>query len=278
MSLTADDFLIDDDFDTGMLLRPVVDGQLKGRGAVPRDYAEFPTAMFAPPSEIPEIPESEWSARIKEMEETKSRLSDIRDVMGPNGGPIPSLDQGNQGYCWAHSTVHACMLVRAINGQPYVPLSAYMVAAIIKKGANEGGWCGLSWEFLKEVGVCSQKLWPQGNRDYRTLDTPAVRADAAKNKVLEDWVDLTRPEWDKRLTFRQAMSCALSRHPFAIDLNWWAHSIAVLDPVEVEPGSFGFRIWNSWSDAWGAKGTSVLRGTKAIPDGAVAIRVLPGVG
>lgn len=236
----------------------------KGRGQEPRDYNEFPAEMFAPPDQMPLIPRSEWSARIREMEETRSRLSDVR-------GDIPSLDQGPNGYCWGHSTVHCVELLRARMNLPYVPLSAYSVCAPIKKGRNEGGWCGLSLRFLKDVGVAPQSVWPQGSRDLR-LDTPAARAEMANYRVTDEWADLTRPAWGDDLTFDQVMTCLLNRAPVALDFNWWGHSVCGLDPVEVEPGSFGVRIWNSWADSWGDRGTAVLRGGKAAPDGAVGLR------
>lgn len=254
------DTIIDDATDPATLFP-----RAKGRGLVPRDFAAFPEGYLAPPADIPLIPRSEWSARIKEMEATKSRLSDLR-------GAIPSLDQGQVGYCWSHSTTHCVMLLRAAMNQPYVPLSAYAVAAVIKGGRDEGGWCGLSAKFLRDVGVPSQALWPQGSRDTRR-DTPAMRANAATHKVSEDWFDLGRAVWDQQLAFAQVATLLLSRVPCAVDFNWWGHSVCALDLVETEPGAFGLRIWNSWGDTYGERGTAILAGQKAIPDGAVGLRV-----
>lgn len=255
------DLIIDDDSAADVLFPANM-----GRGLVERNFNTDPPEMFQPPSEMELIPKSEWSARIKEQEANKSRLSDILLRTG-----IPSMDQGPNGYCWGHSTVGAVQIIRAVNNLPYVPLSAYAVCAIIKRGKNEGGWCGLSAKFLREVGVPSQALWPQGSRDL-SLDTPEMRADAAKHRVIEDWVDLARPAYDQSLTFAQVATCLLNGVPCALDFNFWAHSVAGCDLVEVEPGSFGIRIRNSWGDTWGDKGFGILRGSKALPDGAVAIR------
>ena len=248
----------------------IADGELKGKGALPRDYSVDPPTMFAP-SDIPLIPRSEWSDRIKEMEATKSRLSDIR-LSGNGGQPIPSLDQGQVGYCWAHSSTHCVTILRALQNQPYVPLSAYAVASIIKGGRDEGGWCGLSAKFIRDVGVPAQAIWPQGSRSL-SHDTPEMRANAALHKTTEDWVDLTRQVWDEVMTFDQVATCLLSRIPCAVDFDWWSHSVMALDLVEVEPGSFGIRIWNSWGDGWSDRGMGVLQGQKAVPDNAVGLRV-----
>jgi hypothetical protein len=246
---------------------PVIDGQPKGHGLVPRDKNIYPMEMFDPPSQLKLIPRSEWSARIKEQEKRKSRISDIL-----LGAGIPSMDQGPNGYCWGHSTVGCVQAVRAINGSPYVPLSAYMVCSIIKRGKNEGGWCGLSAKFLREVGVCSQSLWPQGNRDVR-LDTPQARENAKLHRVTEEWADLTRDVYDQNLVFDVVATCLLLCVPVAGDFNHWSHSVLLCDLVETEPGSFGVRLRNSWGDSWGEKGFGILRGQKAVTNGAVAVRV-----
>lgn len=252
--------LIIDDATSNDLLFPAD----KGRG---HDPSQVVRGMFAPPSEMKLIPRSEWSARIKEQERLKSRISDVLLAAG-----IPSMDQGRVGYCWGHSTVGCVQAVRALNNLPTVPLSAYAVCAIIKGGRDEGGWCGLSAKFLREVGVPSQALWPQGNRSL-SLDTPQMRENAALHKVTEEWTDMAAAVYDQNLTFDQLATCLLTNTPCAVDFNWWAHSVKACDLVEVEPGSFGIRIRNSWSDAWGEKGFGILRGQKAIPDGALAIRV-----
>jgi len=175
--------------------------------------------------------------------------------------------------CWAHSTTGALMAARALANEKTIPLSAFAVAATIKKGRDEGGWCGLSAKFARERGIPSQEAWPQGDRDYRKHDTAAVWADAAKHKILEEWTDLTRDVYDTNLTFDQLATALLSRQPGPGDFNWWSHSILLCDLVEVEAGSYGLNIRNSWSKSWGDNGFGILRGQKAIPDSALSVRV-----
>lgn len=273
MPLRRGEILIDDDWrDPDALFRPRVNGEPKARGGIPRDYEVQPETMFAPPSEIILIPESEWSDRIKEKEATKSNLSDLR-LTGNAGAIVPSLDQGQVGYCWAHSTTHSVMLDRMVRGQKYVPLSAYSVAATIKRGADQGGWCGLSAEYMTSVGVASQAVWPQGDRQYtKYVNDPAYKASANAHRIVEDWVDLTKAVYYRNLAFKMLASLLLVNISGPVDFNWWGHSVCALDLVEVEPASFGIRIWNSWGDGWGDRGMGVLRGSKAIPDGAMAVR------
>lgn len=243
---------------------PVVEGELKGHGLVPRDYSVHPVEMFAPPSEMPLIPESEYDARIEDQERLKSSLEHIM-TWTPK-------DQDGDGYCWAYSTTAATEVARFLNNQPLVRLSAHAIAAIIKKGRNEGGWCGLSAKFAREIGIPAEELWPTHSRDLRH-DTPALRESCGKHRCLEDWVDLTRDVYDVSLTARQIATCHLTNVPMAHDFNWWGHSVFSGRMVKVEAGSYGNRIRNSWGN-WGENGWSTLRGSKAVANSAVALRVI----
>lgn len=254
----------------------VVDGDTKAKGLVPRNFAAFPHGSLpqAPAFDIPLVPESEWDARYDEMVETKSFLSDIR-LRGNFGKPIPSQDQNGQGYCWAYSNTGNIMITRALANLPFVQLSAHGVACLVKNYRDEGGWCGESLKFLYENGVPSAEFWPLRSMS-RANDTPAMRANAALHKVTEGFYDLGTPIWSQKLTFQQLMTCLFLRMPCAGDFNWWGHSVCCLDPVRIGPGNWGVRIWNSWSDSWGDRGMGVLEGSKARPDGALAIRVSGG--
>lgn len=253
------DFIIDD-------ATLIADSPNHAKGAIPRDFSVQPKKMMA--IQFPLIPRSEWSERIKEMEATKSRLSDIRNT-GDNGGPIRSYDQNGQGYCWAYSTTAAVTLLRAKANSPHVRLSAHAVACKIKGFRDEGAWGALSMDFIAKNGVPSEAFWPAKSMS-RTYDNAATWADAAKHKVSEGWADLDSQPWDRKMNFDQVATLLLSRVPVVVDFNWWGHSVCAMDLVETSPGAFGIRIWNSWTDAWGENGTAVLAGSKAIPDGATA--------
>lgn len=176
------------------------------------------------------------------------------------------------GNCWFYSTTSCVMALRSIMNLPHVRLSAHAGAWKIKGGRDEGGWCGLSAKFHKEVGCPSVALWPEKSMS-RQHDKPETWANAALHKVTEDWQDVTRDIYDQRFSLQQLDTLLACNIPCATDFNWWGHSVMMGRLVKVEAGSYGRAIRNSWSQSWGKNGWSVLRGSKAVPDSAIALRV-----
>lgn len=256
--------IIDDNTDPDLLFDPQY-----ARGAEPRNYDEFPEEMFDAPDKINLIPRSEWDARIDEQEREQSSLWHIW-----NRKPFKLLEQAQYGYCWSHSVVHCVMFARLRDNQETVPLSAFSIAATIKNGRNEGGWCGLAAKFARERGIMPQSLWPQGRADWRNFDKPEFWAEAAKYKIEEDWYDLTRPVHGQRLSDDQMATALLCNQPGAHDNMNWYHSVAVVQLVRIEPGSYGFRFPNSWGPGWGDRGWGILRmGTRqGRIDGGLSVR------
>jgi len=275
-----------------------IDGELKTRGLVPRDWEVHPLGSFGKEFDLPLIPEIEWPERIEEMERTKSRLSDIAIQAG-----IDCLDQNGTNYCWGNAPVYCVMLMRAVMGLPSIRLSPASVCAPLNGYRNQGGW---GQEALKRIishGIAPQDIWP-ANAISRQYDTPETWARASDFKVLE-WYDL------KPRSFSQLMTCLFLRHPVAKGLNWWSHEITGLDPVlipasarnrldkflreasdsqlltlcrpderQLKPAKvresmrsrsaskYGTRDLNSWGKSYGTNGYFILAESKATPDDA----------
>ena len=166
--------------------------------------------------------------------------------------------------CWAHSSVSAAIISRAVSGQPYADLSAYAIACIIKNYQDQGGWGSESMEFLAKRGVPTSEFWPQQSMS-KANDKPATWENAALYKATE-WMEL-----DPSQMMNQLVTCLLLGYPVVTDFNWWSHSVCTIDLVSVKP--FQTRILNSWGDKWSANGTGVLAGAKAKPDNALALIV-----
>lgn len=247
------------------------DGQERMRGLIPRNYSTHPVGCYKsipPMFGMPLMTDDEIQAAIIRKNAEKSWLSDLRDV-GMFGQPIPSRDQNGRGYCWFHSGTSANLLVRARDNQPYADLSAYAGACIIKGYRDEGGWGaeGVDWQVAN--GCPTSKTWPQQGTS-RSYDTPAMRAEAALYKPVGIWADM-QPNDDRALA-----TCLCKNDPVVVDLNWWSHSVCACRLVSWKPLSIW--IWNSWGDSWSNNGMGVLSGSKASPDGQVALMTVRASG
>lgn len=243
-------------------IETVIEGERKMRGLIPRDFKKVPFGAMpsAPGFEIPIIPRNEWQARIKEMEETKSRLSDVRRSAG-----LKSSDQGNVPFCWCHGPMNGMRVVRAVNNQPYADLSATSVGAQITGFRKQGGWGGDFIEFVAKNGITTTKLWPENSFERRLL-TDEMKVDALTRKLTE-WMDI-EPN-----NLNQLITCLLLRLPVAVGLSWWGHEVVYLDPIWLD-GEVAVRGWNSWGDGYGEEGEFILQGRKIGPDDAQAVRVI----
>jgi hypothetical protein len=176
--------------------------------------------------------------------------------------------------CWIYSVGHSVMLDRLKRGLRVVRLNPHSAGAIIKGGRNQGGWCGEGAQFVSDVGMAPMgngpNEWPKWSRDLR-LDTPEMRAEMAKHRIKEQWTDVTRQVWSRNLTMNQVATCGFNNIPGPGDYGWWSHSVCRVRWVRIERGSWGQLILNSWKN-FGHHGLAVLRGNKAICDGALGIR------
>ena len=232
----------------------------RGTGLLPREipYGELGFAARFEDSEIPLIPEDEWKERIEDKERNKTRLSDMIER-----NEIPFKDQGSLPYCWIYAPVHAVEVLRMIQNEPYVALSATACGAKIKDFEKVGGWGSDGLKFLAEHGCPSELLWP--NLDMsRTLDNQQTWEEAKRHKVVEAWFDMPAK------SVPHLISCLLANIPVPVGYNWWRHEVLATDAVWHRGGP-AIRIRNQWAD-WGSNGFGILHGRKMEPDDQVAPR------
>lgn len=271
------DFIINDG-NFRQFTQPQLDGY--HRGYVPRDFGKVPLGSYSggePFQELmPLIPREEWPERCADGVAQESQLSNFQtwDV----------LDQGSHGFCWAYSVTACVMLARAAMGLPYVRLSPHAVACKIYGFQDRGAWGAVAFDFIHKNGVPSDELWPQKSMN-RSNDNAATWKDAFKYRITEGFIDLSPPHpADADMTFDEVATCLLGRIPVVGDFNWWGHSVALADLVDLRPQDgqqglsnpdrWGVRGPNSWTKNWGNNGWFVLQGRKAIPDGGCAPRMV----
>jgi hypothetical protein len=250
-------------FDEGFL-RGLPDPEHMSRGAVPRDYAVDPVEMRDSPNAMTLYDPSDYGALYDAGEENQDTLEHLY-LRAAEAGEFEFLDQNGFPDCWMHSPAHAVMLDRLKQNLPFVKLNA--VAAATMTGRTNGGWCGLGMKKIRDDGIPAVGPdAPYQSRRYN--NTPALRADMAKYKGLEDWYDLGRQEWDQTLSDRQISTCLFNNLPVPSDYNRHAHSVLSIRKVRVERGFWGWLTLNSWK-GFGYHGLCVM--TEPI-NGACALR------
>ena len=163
---------------------------------------------------------------------------------------------------------------------PYVRLSAHAGACVIKNYRDQGGWGAQGLDRLRSHGQPSVQFWPEKSMN-RANDKPGTWENAALHKVTEGFIDLDAAQYDRKLSFQQVLTCLLRNIPVIADFSHWGHSVCLMDAVDFAPNKsnrdesrYAVRLINSWTDNWGTRGTGVLTGRKAIPDGATAPRAV----
>lgn len=234
----------------------------QGMGLIPRDFVQFHVGYYeaAPAFSMRLMSDQEIEEGIRRQAEEKSSLQDIF-----HRHEMKALDQNGQGYCWAYSTTSGIMLGRVAAGLPYVRLSGHHIGCLVKGYRDQGGWNSQSVDFASKNGVASVEYWGEKSMS-RSNDTAEMRANAKLHMALE-YMDLDNG--GERLK-RQIATCLLNNIPIATDYNWWGHSVMAGRLISWRP--FKTRILNSWA-RWSDRGWGDLEGSRAIPNGAIAIFV-----
>jgi hypothetical protein len=212
-------------------------------------------------AEVPTIPRSEWSARIKEQAARKRRISDHQRWPCDNQGSFPT--------CWSAGTMQAASTARVMQMgvEHYVRLSAMAVAVPIS-GGRRGGYEGDAVEYLVKYGGVDSQLWGYTDPSNRNSD-PQVQANRQKHKALEVY---------ECRGFDEFATALLLGFPCTVSYSWWSHVVMLCDLIEIESNSFGFRIRNNWGEGYGDKGEygfggyAIFREGRGTPGGGFAFR------
>jgi papain like protease len=222
-------------------------------GARTTPYGRMATTTPFPSELI--IPESEWQARIAEKEQRQNRISDL--VLQAK---LPSKNQQQTNYCWCNAPTGTVEMLRVIENEPMVSLSAASVGGPITGYKNVGGWGESALKYIVDNGIVPESLWPV-NAINAKYHTPA-NVQAALDYRIVGWYELVPKNTD------QMISCLLRNIPVAVGLNWWGHEVVFCDAVWLN-GAIAIRFRNSWGNSYGSQGFSVLQGTKILADDAV---------
>lgn len=206
----------------------------------------FPTSL--------EIDESEWQARIQEMEEKGERMSDRLVKEG-----IKQKDQNGVPYCWSFGPTQACEGLRMLQGEPYVSLSPASVGAPITGFKKTGGWGKMFLERAADEngGICPSSLWPDIAVD-RKYFTDANKETAKKYRCTQWYVCKPRNK-------KQLISSLLRLMCGGVGYNWWEHEVYAVDPVW-QDGTAALRIRNQWQTWNDRNNFGILKGDKMLPD------------
>jgi len=246
------------DSNFGDFFYPVIDGEQKSHGLIPRDYSTHPEGCFAWAEPFPDsllVPEDEIDGRLQEMKGMKASLLDLRELYY---GTLKSLDQDGKGLCWAFSSTKATMyLFHKMMNAPMV-LSAWWVAGKVKHWADQGGWGGESINQIATAGAPLMSFCPGYQSSY---DNAACQENAALHKIVK-WYEGSQ---DKDKAFHQQASAHCLGLPCVGDYNFLSHSMCIAWTDSYK--SPQAQCDNSWGENAGNKGLYQLQGNKAKPDG-----------
>lgn len=225
---------------------------------------------------------SEWNGTIiseKDAEEL-IRLHDANQSSPDHWrlhGNSAILDQNGFPYCWMFGPVGAMQTALAQTGMPNVPkLCATATAARVKNWRKVGGWGDQAVEGIQKWGVPGNDVW-----DQKDIGSPAkwqqeaVIRSAAMNNIVEFIkLPLVRGQVPEEV-LRSVLLDPENPMPVTAAYNWWGHLIFLSKWL----GKMTAKGVNSWGPNWEANGCVALRGSKCLPNEAIAIKaVKPRIG
>lgn len=221
-------------------------------GYVPRDYDAEPLgsgvgAKLLPQALLDKWPDEKvWKERFEELERKKQDIPSILKAAFDRGEWL-SLNQDPTNYCWCYAVIHDIMIQRLLAGEPFVRLSPYSVACLVKNFQNIGGWGTQAMQQAVKDGVASEEFWPQerpgmSSSERRAANLNSIRngrqylessrANAALHKVLE-YYELPERSWAHK------MACMCEPIPVASGYNRIGHERCTIAGVIMPNGQLG---------------------------------------
>lgn len=261
------------------------DPQCSPSGFIPRDFTQQPLGSGLGTTTLPQwalqqYPRETWKERIEELAAKKMRIQDILTAACNRGqNPFVCLNQNPTNYCWCYAVIHAIMIQRELAGEPFIRLSPYSVACIVKNFGNIGGWGGEANEQCVKEGVADSQFWPMEDPSMSSSQRSSAnmnairngrqylassRANAALHKVSEFW-DLESRNW------AQKMACLLIPVPVASGYNWMGHERCSIDACILSNGDFGCVDLDSYTSD-GKLDLKILASGRGAADDAVVPR------
>lgn len=184
---------------------------------------------------FPIFPRSEWSARIKEKKERKTRVMDFQN--------FKAHDQDGHPSCWRNGPAHAFTTRRVIQGLPLVYISGM---SLCPNHGDTGGDEFDAGNYLVTDGGASFETWDNNDTNWRLDSTPAVQESRKHHTASAIYTLNSDDEW---------MTATLMNpvFPTAMAFNRWSHVISGGDGDEPEAGVFGMIDRNNWGEDYGVK-------------------------
>jgi len=207
----------------------------------------------------PTISRSDWKAALTEQTDRRRLVSQFQNFAPHDQDGLPT--------CWANGPAHAFTTARVMQGLPLVYMSACSVAVPIS-GGHSGGDEWDAAEYSVKYGFADFGVWGNNDTSY-SLNTSQDVVESRKHHLALELYECN--------SFDEFATACLMGYCCAIAYNWWSHVIMLCDLVEVEAGSWGFRIRNNWGN-WGDKneygqpGYAVFREGKGTPSSGFAYR------
>jgi hypothetical protein len=244
-----------DDTNYQHLIQPtvVIDGEPQSvTGYIPRDYEAQPLgsgvgAKLLPQALLDAYPDEKvWKERFKELEAKKMDIPSRLEAAFKAGEWL-GLNQAPTNYCWCYGVIHAIMIQRLLAGEPFIRLSPYSVAWIVKGGRNQGGWGSQANAQCVKEGVADEKFWPMerpgmSSSERRSANMHAInngrqylagsRANAALHKIVE-YDDLPERSWAHKMA---ALCVPL---PIASGYNRIGHERCTIAGIITSSGGLG---------------------------------------